>query len=78
MARAEQDAASARHKAETALTKPLSFRSLSDAMAAAHDGDRIVVQLGHHNMGGSALKVDKRVLIRRVPHSLVMLCQRRV
>lgn len=66
MARAEQEAATAKRKAEAALTKPLSFRSMSDAMDAARDGDRIVVQLGHHNMGGSVLKVDKRVLIRRV------------
>ena len=69
---AKQDDESARRKAETALTKPLSFRSMSDAMAAARDGDRIVVQLGQHNMGGSALKVDKRVLIRRVAHALAM------
>ena len=66
VARAEQEAATAKRKAEAALTKPLSFRSMSDAMDAARDGDRIVVQLGHHNMGGSVLKVDKRVLIRRV------------
>ena len=62
-----------RRKSETALTKPLSFRSMSDAMAAARDGDRIVVQLGHHNMGGSALNVDKRVLIRHVVHALSVL-----
>lgn len=67
VARAEQEAASAKRKAEMALTKPLSFRSMTDAMAAARDGDRIVVQLGHHNMGGSVLRVDKRVLIRRAP-----------
>ena len=66
---AKQDEESARHKAEMALTKPLSFRSMSDAMAAARDGDRIVVQMGQHNMGGSALKVDKRVLIRCVTHA---------
>ena len=66
VARAELEAANAKRKAETALTKPLSFRSMSAAMDAARDGDRIVVQLGHHNMGGSVLKVDKRVLIRRV------------
>ena len=35
-------------------------------MDAARDGDRIVVQLGHHNMGGSVMNVSKRVLIRHV------------
>ena len=64
MSRAERDAIDARRKAETALTKPLSFRSVSAAVDAARDGDRIVIQLGHHNMGGSVLKLDKRVLIR--------------
>jgi hypothetical protein len=44
--------------------QPLSFRSLQEAVAAAHDGDRIVVQLGHHNCAGSTVEVDKRVLIR--------------
>ena len=66
MAKAEQEAARAKGKAETAITKPLSFRSMTDAMAAARDGDRIVVQRGHHNVGGSILLVDKRVLIRHV------------
>ena len=44
--------------------KPLSFRSLQDALAAARDGDRIVMQLGHHNVGGTAADVRVRVLIR--------------
>ncbi len=35
-------------------------------MAAAHDGDRIIVQLGHHNVAGTTIEVNKRVLIRRV------------
>jgi parallel beta-helix repeat protein len=46
------------------VTKPLSFRSIQDAMTAARDGDRIVIQLGQHNVGGAAVDVNKRVLIR--------------
>ena len=75
---AKHDDESARRNAEIALTKPLSFRSMTDAMAAARDGDRIVVQLGQHNMGGSALKVDKRVLIRYVTHAIALRHSRHV
>ena len=64
VARAENEAALAKHKAAAAAVKPLSFRSLQDALAAARDGDRIVMQLGHHNVGGTAADVRVRVLIR--------------
>lgn len=64
VARANRDAAAARRANALAASQPLSFCSIQDAMAAARDGDRIVVQLGQHNVGGAAVDVTKRVLIR--------------
>ena len=61
VARAEAAALLARRRAEGA--KPLSFRCVQDAMAAAHDGDRIVLLAGHHNAAGTPICVNKRVLI---------------
>ena len=61
VARAEAAAALARRR--SVGDKALSFRCVQDAMAAAHDGDRIVLLAGHHNAAGTPICVDKRVLI---------------
>ena len=37
-------------------------------MAAARDGDVILVERGHHNVAGTTIEVNKRVLIRCGPH----------
>jgi hypothetical protein len=64
VARANAHAAAARRSGALAAPKPLSFRSIADAVAASRDGDRIVLQLGQHNVGGEAVDVRTRVLIR--------------
>lgn len=64
VARAEAESRKALRLATTGSGKPPSFRCLQDALAAAHDGDRIVVLLGHHNLAGTTAEVCKRVLIR--------------
>ena len=51
-----------------AVGKPLSYRCVQDAMAAARDGDVILVERGHHNVAGTTIEVNKRVLIRCGPH----------
>jgi hypothetical protein len=63
VARAEAAAAAVRRRA-AAGGKRLSYRCVQDAMAAAHDGDRIIVERGHHNVAGTTIEVNKRVLIR--------------
>ena len=64
VARADAAARRVQLRSAVASSKPLSFRCMQDALVAARDGDRIVMQLGHHNMAGSSAIVDKRVLIR--------------
>ena len=62
VAHAEAHARLAARRA-AAASRPASFRCLQDALAAAADGDRIVLQAGHHNLAGTSARVDKRVLI---------------
>lgn len=47
-----------------AALRTLSVRSVREAMEKARDGDVIVFEDGPHNVGGDAVVVDKRVLIR--------------
>ncbi|EIE22744.1 hypothetical protein COCSUDRAFT_16318 [Coccomyxa subellipsoidea C-169] len=46
------------------MRKGLSFRSLHAAVAAARDGDQILLKKGIHNGLGETVHVSKRVLIR--------------
>jgi len=64
VARATHAAELVRRATAQGGVRPLSFRSLRDALAAARDGDRIILQEGHHNVGGLVGSVDVRVLIR--------------
>ena len=62
VARAEAEARLAARRAAGAGA-PRSYRCLQDALAAARDGDRILMLAGHHNLAGTSARVDKRVLI---------------
>ncbi|KAK9828720.1 hypothetical protein WJX72_001708 [[Myrmecia] bisecta] len=44
--------------------RPWSFRSMKDAVAAAQDGDQVLLLKGIHNGLGECLNIDKRILIR--------------
>lgn len=57
------DAAAATPGAITTARQRVSFRSVKEAVAAARDGDQILLLAGIHNGMGEAVGVDKRILI---------------